>query len=549
MDLHSLLSVLLHKDCITEAQAELERLTTLATANGGNDTLHLYLTYINKFKTSPNAEQVKILASTTEKISEAALTQDLENAASWHALYPENSFGLAMSESWRHGSEDYVNAGYKSAMLVAMGSSLGKEHQWDRWKKKRFGDGEYNAAQASQIWLQEYLAANPFAAKMSDLVLGDGESVVSTHTKLDGDEMVTSRMTVIEGNAVKPVAIDWWWEERFALGKIAWLAGLPGAGKTMVMLDTAARISRGTDFPDKTKNKLGPRRVLIAMSEDGIEDTIVPRLIAAGADMNFITFLDRVVSDVEDRTPNLEDDLGHLRNALTKYTDAALLIMDPMTAYFGSDVNINVDKEVRPIMTGLKKLCEEFKIGFMGVIHNNKQNDANSIQRILGASSVVGAARSVYGCSTDPDDKTKRYFSWIKGNCSAQTKGIEYTVTTVVIDGGIKAPIVVWGDETDETAETILKRERDSKYERKDNKQINLAEGLVPMFLKGKGAVFSTDLYAAAEAEGISIHAVKRAISTTFSNDVLTAKDGKTGKWTVRWKTPEQTLVDVQDVI
>lgn len=371
------------------------------------------------------------------------------------------------------------------------------------------------------------------------------EIVVSTVRQLDDEEeMRTTHLTVIDGQNIKPVAIDWWWEDRFALGKIAWLAGLPGTGKTMVMLDAAARITTGRDFPDRAKNTLGPRRVMIAMSEDGLADTIVPRLMAAGADMTKVSFLNRVTSDVDNRTPNLQDDISHLRNALRQYPDTVLLIMDPMTNYFGSDVNINVDKEARPVMTALKKLCEEFKIGFMGVIHNNKQTDANAIQKILGCSSIVGAARSVYGCSVDPDDKSQRYFTFIKGNCTAKTAGIKYSVETEVLDGKIKTAVVQWGEQTEDTAEDVLKRERDVRYERKQNKQIDLAQAFIPFFLKGKGRVPSTEVYAAAEAQGISGGMIKSAIKKFFSANVIREGPNKGGipGWTMRWVDEEKVL-------
>lgn len=157
---------------------------------------------------------------------------------------------------------------------------------------------------------------------------------------------------------------------------------------------------------------------------------------------------------------------------------------------------------------------------------------------------IVGAARSVYGCSVDPEDKNKRYFTFIKGNCTAKTAGIEYSVETKVLDGKIKTAVVEWGEQTEDTAEDVLKPERDVRYERKQNKKIDLSQAFIPFYLKGKGRVPSTEVYAAAEAEGISGGMIKSAIKKFFSANVIHEGPNKGGipGWTMCWVDEEKVL-------
>jgi len=493
--------------------------------------------YVDKLKEYPTPVQLLDFSSTVEKGSPEQIREDLEFAAQLYTAEPGafSSLALSIQRAWEEADRRFVTLSYETARGMANGQM---NRVAEAWKNRNIGREAENwdRAAASQRFLADHLAKNPFSDQKTDAELEPGEFVISEATSFVEDTAITSRLLAINGEDIQPQPLLWLWPDRFPLGKIIWLGGLPGIGKTMVMLDVAARVTTGKPFPD-APNPLGPRRVVIAMCEDGLADTIVPRLMAAGADMSKITFINRLVSDTEDRSIKLDSDMAHLRKVLEKFPDTAMVIMDPMTAYFG-DININVDKEVRPVTTALKRLCEEHKVCFLGVIHNNKQNDANAIQRILGSSSVSGASRAIYGCSADPEDKTKRYFTFIKGNCSAKTSGLEYSVEETDVTAGIRAPRVVWGKATDDTAEDCIRRERETRYEKKETKQINLAQAFIPFFLKGKGPIFSRDVYAAAEREGISSRMINAAIDKYFAGQVLRSK-AKEG-WTMTWNEQRQ---------
>lgn len=201
------------------------------------------------------------------------------------------------------------------------------------------------------------------------------------------------------------------------------------------------------------------------------------------------------------------NDTGLLKKALKDNPDIALVALDPLTSFFG-DVNINADKEVRPVMDALSKICNASGVSFIAVIHHNKRSDVDALQKILGASSLVGAVRTIWGFSRDPEDKKQHYMTLVKSNLSAKDTGIKYTIGEKSVDG-INAAHIVWGEETEATSNELLDAERDPSG-RKENKQITLAREFLPQAL-AKGPRLAQELYDEAAKAGISSDTLKRA--------------------------------------
>jgi hypothetical protein len=142
------------------------------------------------------------------------------------------------------------------------------------------------------------------------------------------------------------------------------------------------------------------------------------------------------------------------------------------------------------------------------VIHHNKRSDVDALQKILGASSLVGAVRTIWGFSRDPEDKKEHYMTLVKSNLSAKDTGIKYTIGEKSVEG-INAAHIVWGEETETTANELLDAERDTSG-RKDHKQITLAREFLPQAL-AKGPRLAQELYDEAAKSGISADTLKRA--------------------------------------
>lgn len=138
--------------------------------------------------------------------------------------------------------------------------------------------------------------------------------------------------------------LSWVWPGRIPRGKITLLEGDPGRGKSMITADMAARVTNGLAFPSVdsaiVKRARGiPRGVVMVCAEDDWEDTIVPRLMAAGADLDRIaTLLLERDEDGEVLPLTLPRDLDRIK-AAAEAVNALLVIVDPLTAFLGGDVD------------------------------------------------------------------------------------------------------------------------------------------------------------------------------------------------------------------
>ena len=540
MELPELLSVLLYQDCSAQIPAESIRLNILANANDGNLALKIYLGYFDKTGETPNADQLRAYACQVAKCSENSIAFDLERAADWKGAYPPGSFTLALENTWGEATRLYVSIGYTVAGNIAAG---GTPPGWTQYKfEKRMNElyhdeHSYDLPAFSQIWLAEYLAVNPFSGADEEGAepLDEREFEIAKGIGMEDDAIVNLSLKAIKASDIAPEQLKWLWPDRIPYGKICWFAGKPDCGKSLALLDLVARITTGADFPDVAKNEWGARDVLLAVSEDGLGDTVIPRLNAAGADLSHIRFVQRVIvtsgTSRSARQFQLNNDTSLLKKALKDNPSVVLVALDPITSFFG-DVNINIDKDIRPIMDALSAACNASGVSFVSVVHHNKRTDVDALQKVLGASSVVGAARTAWGFSRDPDPENKGEFfmTLVKNNLSKRRTGMKYKIAERTING-ITAPYIDWGAETEETANTLLDAERDKKSGL-DNKQITLAQEFLPVAL-ANGPKLARDLYDEAEKRGISSDTLKRAKNKMGGVTVYKAKEGwmwSTGK-------------------
>ncbi|HZU01574.1 MAG TPA: AAA family ATPase [Ktedonobacteraceae bacterium] len=244
---------------------------------------------------------------------------------------------------------------------------------------------------------------------------------------------------------VAPEAIHWLWKGRLALGKITMLDGDPGLGKSNVMLDIAARVSRGRPMPDGEPCIKGG--VVLITPEDGLADTIQPRLARAGADLSQIVSIgavsvkDQATGYVYNRPFTLPDDLMLLEAAI-KRVQAKLVIIDPVMAILGSQ-NTYKDNEVRVLLTPVQMLLEEQKAAGVLVRHLNKSGGENALYRGGGSIAFIGLARLGLMIARDPIDDNKRVLATIKANISRMAPNLTYSITSDE-EQGDERPYVVW---------------------------------------------------------------------------------------------------------
>lgn len=358
-----------------------------------------------------------------------------------------------------------------------------------------------------------------------------------------------TKVTVINGASLRPKPMKWMWPNRVPAGAITWGVGKPGNAKSLWATDLAARVSSGRDFPDGAKNSNGPRKVLMYAGEDDLERTVIPRLMAAGANIANMDFLDNTSFEVYDKEYNrvdrreidLSQDVPTLSHVIHHYPDIALLVLDPTTGVYGSR-NTNHDKDMRPVMNELKDMCEKRGLTIVGITHTNKRGEAAAIDQIQGASSIAGAARAAWLFTRDPesDDEHGHVMTCIKSNLSDKHDGLKLLTKAVKVNDEVgEHPMIVWGDGTKmqaDEANQALKEKRESKN---DKRQV--AKNMI-LSLLAETPVRSPEIYAALKAAGISDTTAERAADDLTRDFAILRrqKPGQKGWWMCLPKDAEQ---------
>jgi putative DNA primase/helicase len=263
---------------------------------------------------------------------------------------------------------------------------------------------------------------------------------------------------IISAASIEPRSIEHLWPGVLYVGKPTLLVGDPGLGKSLVTAYAAARVSIGGAWPLNAANS-GPGDVLMCSAEDDPGDTIVPRLMAAGADLKRIEFFDGVLEPNEDgsnsiRALSLDRHLEQLEEVAARKKGALrLVIVDPIAAFLGA-ADGHKNAEVRGLIAGVARIAAQHRFAVLIVSHLNKGKDAAAIYRVSGSLAFVAAARAAFAIVRDPQDPMRRLMLPVKNNLAADTSGFSYCINVADND----APYIAWGEEpvTEETADQVL---------------------------------------------------------------------------------------------
>ena len=264
---------------------------------------------------------------------------------------------------------------------------------------------------------------------------------------------------------VPPARLRWLWPGRLPLGKLAILDGLPGVGKSLVQVDIIARLTTGRPMPDGTQPELdGPGNVVVVTAEDDLADTLVPRLLAAGADLKRVVALHGVLEPTErgpeERWWTLKD-IAVLREAVLD-TRAVLVTLDPLAAFIAA--RMAYDEEVRERLGPLARLAEEAGAVVWAVRHLNKQVGlTDPVLRGGGSIGIIGAARAGLLVGLDPDDPEgeRRVLAVVKTNLTRRVPSLAFRV---VAPEGV--PVVEWLGYSEHSARSLLAGQAEEPTER-----------------------------------------------------------------------------------
>jgi putative DNA primase/helicase len=362
--------------------------------------------------------------------------------------------------------------------------------------------------------------------------------------------------------------VRWLWPGRIPLGKVTLLAGDPGNGKSLLTIDIASRVTRGTAWPDErvespetraesqAKNPpplysgegLGegsqkcrtggihsskspkllppsslPGSVLILSVEDDLSDTIRPRLDAAGADPKRVFILKNI--------DDLRHDMDKLRDAVEAAPDCRLIVIDSINAFVGPG-DSHFHTIVRRVFRPLAELAAEYNLAVLAVSHFRKSEGA-AITRAAGSMGFVAASRAVWTVSRDKTQLGRHLMMPMKNNFVADSTGLAFRIESVTTSTGA-APAIAWqpGAVPSATQEAL---DREDQLNSEEESELNMAaDWLREELARGpKPAIY---IFAEGTIGGdFSTRTIRRALHAIGGR---TRKDSFSGGWI--WELPDQ---------
>ncbi len=361
---------------------------------------------------------------------------------------------------------------------------------------------------------------------------GDFSSVIAQHEKAERigrADAVTAEEPMVRCAAdIEPESVEWLWRDRIPRGKITMFDGEPGLGKsTVVSADLAARVSTGAAMPGEEETFDGvPGNVLLLSGEDDAASTIVPRLLAHGADMPRVQVIrpDAVTLAEPDKIEQL----------IVEHA-AVLLGIDPVMGFFGK-VDSHKDQEIRRLLMPLASVAERTNCAIVCVRHLNKISGASAIHRGGGSIGISGAARSVLLVAKNPDCEDQRILASVKSNLGPPPTALVYTIVSDTIHGCGR---VVWCGESTLTADALVAPPKVEKED--DTSALGEACRVLHELLADGVPRPSKEVIAEALAAGVATKTLRRA------KDRLQVRATKSGVGGWSWSLPKQDGQDGQD--
>lgn len=231
--------------------------------------------------------------------------------------------------------------------------------------------------------------------------------------------MSNTPLKLINMDEVTTVPVKWLWKPYIPLGKITIIQGDPGEGKTTLALAVAAAISCGKMLPGDTEPR-EPMNIIYQTAEDGLADTIKPRLESVNAECSHILVIDESKEELSMNDERIEEAI--------KLTNAKLVILDPIQAYIGANVDMHRANEIRPVMAKLGRIAETYGCAVVLIGHMNKASGQKCAYRGLGSIDIPAVARSLLIVGKLKNDPSKRVMSHAKSSLAQNGQSLVFQI-------------------------------------------------------------------------------------------------------------------------
>ena len=284
---------------------------------------------------------------------------------------------------------------------------------------------------------------------------------------------------LISASSIEPKAIRWVCPGYLARGKLHVLAGSPGTGKTTIAMDFVASTTSGRPFP--TGYRPVPANALIWSGEDDPADTLVPRLIAAGANLDRVRFVGDIYRGEQIcQSFDPARDIDALATAAANLGNVAIIIIDPLVSAVSGDSHKNA--EVRRGLQPLVELADKLGAALIGITHYSKGTQGGDpLERVTGSVAFGAMARIVYGTvrmKAEDGETARMIFARAKSNIGPDGGGFSYTFKQREIEGGISTSYIEWGEQLQGTARELL-AEPEQEGNRQDDRHTETGDAAI----------------------------------------------------------------------
>lgn len=327
---------------------------------------------------------------------------------------------------------------------------------------------------------------------------------------------------------VTPLDTHWLWKDYLPKGAIVDFVGDAGLGKSQLMVDLAARISRGDQAPLGPSDSAFERRdVLFLAAEDDPARTIRPRLDAAGADAARIHLLQATLQghSGSELAVSLSDDIEMIEQVV-RDRNVSLVVVDPYEAYVGRKLNTNSNTDNRSCLLPLARMAERTGATVVLIQHLNKKEGQRAIYRAAGSVAIVASSRAAYAVAVDPNDPAQRVFACIKCNLGPMPPALTFSIEPYG-----RSSRIDWKGTSDATASEILGAPKVS------GGKLAQAQEIIRDALAA-GPCSEREVQEICCREGISKSTYVRA---RRSLNVQSSKTGFDGAWILSLPNPDQS--------